>query len=649
MSLHSLLIILFFSSVSAFSAYDCSSPETLVDKYSLTGIAPCPDPDQTFPFSQEKHFQVIEQATDTRIAYTRCEIFVTRTFERCGFQSKAYGQKYVEFRKPIEVTPSVCRLMASHQAFVIESQIMEPLVGDRNSQTFFTAGGLDADHNCNYGSITRNGVAYKYGYEQSTYEAVVHRGFGTLDLITRRVTLAGLVQAPETDKVIMDRDYGTFLWESSQDNCNGELSAIFEGKFTVSSKRSVIEPGSVAISEISNSHQAVGLVLKEKFTLCGRHAYRTNVRKVAVVVLNAHGEGGLDVGFKPYAYSEITRLEANNALVHITMAQSQEEKIRALNLTLCEQSRKVLQLKIDLIARDPNPYILRHELGEGTMVTKNGAVVSVLRCPKVESSIRSFPNCTQEIPADINGTYAFVDPVSKIIQKHATIIPCSAISPPMWEISGTWYCATPEIIPCKEPLQFQPEYAEAKSFWDPSVSLTVNAYSSEQQEAHNEFIASVQARDPITTQLATESLQNTGPGGELGSPLSRYATQLMAHMTLLQISPLYAIFGGYAFWFIALFFAGFSGNILIGTALRAKMLLTRKVRGPALLTVLWGTLFHLVFGSFELGKASAAYMESSNPLEDKKLVESAPSQDMESPPEEESGKKPLYPPLKRPY
>ena len=649
MDCYILLLSLLPQSAGAFTAYGCSSPDTLVDKYSLIGIAPCPEPDQTYPHSREMHFQVVEQATDTRIPYTRCEILVTRTFERCGIQSTSYGQKYLEFRKPIEVTPNVCRLMASHQAFIIESQVMKPLAGDRGSETFFTAGSLDSDHNCVYGSTMRQGVQHNYGYEQSTYEAIVHWSYGTLDLITRNVTFAGLVPAPETDKVVMDADYGTFILESVKDSCNGELSVIFEGQFTVSSKGRTVQTGSIAISDLSNPMQAVGLVLGEKFTLCGRHAYITNVRRVAVVVLNTHGEGGLDVGFKPYAYSEITRLEATNALVHLTMAQSHEEKIRALNLTLCEQSRKVLQLKIDLIAWDPNPYILRHELGEGTMVTKDGAVISVYRCPKVEASIRSFPNCTQEIPSVINGTDYFVDPVSKISQSYGTIIPCSAISPPMWEIAGTWYCATPDIIPCKEPSEFQPDYAISGPFWDPSKNLAVSAYSDTQQGAHDEYLSTVQSRGPIMNEFVANAYQSRGPSGEIGSPLSIYAQEILAHLTLMKISPLYVIFGAYTFWFLVMFFIGFSGNIIIGTVLRTRMLLRRKVRGPAILTVLWGTLFQLVFGSFELGRMSAAMMKEDMEEETVDDGELAPEDGTELESSSKTKKNRLYPRIPLPF
>jgi hypothetical protein len=47
--------------------------------------------------------------------------------------------------------------------------------------------------------------------------------------------------------------------------------------------------------------------------------------------------------------------------------------------------------------------------GRGHQVTRNGATVYVTRCQAAEVLPRTHTNCTNEIPAILNGTNVFVD------------------------------------------------------------------------------------------------------------------------------------------------------------------------------------------------------------------------------------------------
>jgi hypothetical protein len=56
-----------------------------------------------------------------------------------------------------------------------------------------------------------------------------------------------------------------------------------------------------------------------------------------------------------------------------------------------------------------NPYSLMQVFGRGHQVTRNGATVYVTRCQAAEVLPRTHTNCTNEIPAILNGTNVFVD------------------------------------------------------------------------------------------------------------------------------------------------------------------------------------------------------------------------------------------------
>ncbi len=53
----------------------------------------------------------------------------------------------------------------------------------------------------------------------------------------------------------------------------------------------------------------------------------------------------------------------------------------------------------------------------------------VTRCSLVEVLPRSHRNCTEEIPVTVNGTDAFVDPISYVINSAGSPIHCNGVAP----------------------------------------------------------------------------------------------------------------------------------------------------------------------------------------------------------------------------
>jgi hypothetical protein len=72
------------------------------------------------------------------------------------------------------------------------------------------------------------------------------------------------------------------------------------------------------------------------------------------------------------------------------------------------------------------------------MAIKAGGAVYVTRCSLVEVLLRSHRNCTEEIPVTVNGTDAFVDPISYMIKSAGSPIHCNDVAPrgTRWGASG---------------------------------------------------------------------------------------------------------------------------------------------------------------------------------------------------------------------
>jgi hypothetical protein len=52
----------------------------------------------------------------------------------------------------------------------------------------------------------------------------------------------------------------------------------------------------------------------------------------------------------------------------------------------------------------------------------------------------------------VNGTDAFVDPISYVIKSAGSPIHCNDVAPPpRYKVGGKWYCSYPELKECHNP------------------------------------------------------------------------------------------------------------------------------------------------------------------------------------------------------
>ncbi len=65
--------------------------------------------------------------------------------------------------------------------------------------------------------------------------------------------------------------------------------------------------------------------------------------------------------------------------------------------------------------------------------------------------LRNHTTCTQEIPVIHQGEEMYVDPLSLVVRRSATLVKCRKKAPPRWKIGQEWFCGYPEIRPCNGP------------------------------------------------------------------------------------------------------------------------------------------------------------------------------------------------------
>ncbi len=136
---------------------------------------------------------------------------------------------------------------------------------------------------------------------------------------------------------------------------------------------------------------------------------------------------------------ELTRLESGMSFMQVRASMSMKEKWRQVRGAICENRRDITRTRLEAVAGADNPYSLISVFGRGHLAIKAGGAVYVTKCLPVEAVPRIHSNCTEEIPVTVNGTDAFVDPISYVIKSAGSPIPCNAVAPPRYKVGGKWY------------------------------------------------------------------------------------------------------------------------------------------------------------------------------------------------------------------
>jgi hypothetical protein len=110
--------------------------------------------------------------------------------------------------------------------------------------------------------------------------------------------------------------------------------------------------------------------------------------------------------------AEFTRLESELSFLQVRATMKLQETIRQVKAEICENRKQVAHTRLESIAGAENPYSLMQVFGRGHQVTRNRATVYVTRCQATEVLPRIHINCTNEIPAILNGTNVFVNLIS---------------------------------------------------------------------------------------------------------------------------------------------------------------------------------------------------------------------------------------------
>jgi hypothetical protein len=529
----------------------------------------------------------------------RCVVVKTLVVQYCGMFSAAGVTRYIRFRelKPLEAWG--CRKARRNGQLIINGRTVSGKIGATVSHIMFLSGGLDDESRCEVGMATLpsgkvlNGLA-----SQGLYEVTLREEFARLNKLTGSLTLTSGVQARAADKSIVDSLEGTIVWEYDSMDCLQTIIRLYRGMVKGYVNQTNTYEGSTVVVEHQDKDQAAGLELAKSFILCGHQAFRTHIKNIAVFI---HKDDRMEVAQGRFSGKEgegdLTRLESGMSFMQVRASMSMKEKLRQVRGAICENRREIAHTRLEAIAGADNPYSLITIFGRGYLVIKAGGAVYVTRCSLVEVIPRTHSNCTEEIPISVNGTDAFVDPISYVIKSAGSPIHCNDVAP---KVQG-WRQVVLQLPPVEgvhDPAMLPVDEVKIDPIEVNDIGLGKSIYTKEQLDEFARFQDSQGTRKAYLAETAELAYTGRSKNGEWGLALSSAAQGSLIDIVGASFFPLYTVVGPMIFFLSLMLLVWGAFRLMITVMIRVIVIVRCKGRGIWVLTALWGTLFQLAISPF---------------------------------------------------
>ncbi len=161
---------------------------------------------------------------------------------------------------------------------------------------------------------------------------------------------------------------------------------------------------------------------------------------------------------------------------------------------------------------------------------------------------RSHKNCTEEIPVTVNGTQAFLDPISYVIKSAGSPVHCNDVAPPRYKVAGKWYCSYPDLRECHDPAMLPVDEVKINLVTVNNIGLGKSIYTREQLEEFVRFQDSQGTRKAYLAETAEIAYMDRNEKGEWGLALGSAAQTSLVDLVGMNFFPLYKVVGPMIFF-----------------------------------------------------------------------------------------------------
>ena len=617
-----------------FSVYDCEDKHTQFKSLDLTATESCPDPELDYEDAYSSRVMVLQSDAKSLVTVYTCQVYFSKTVSRCGVTHTDYGSERVAIQERILVSPEQCREWAKHKVFNTnaqylggKSQLIRLTEGEWSHLDYYSHGHRDGDGNCKWDTWTWNEEEYTKSYEKTSIKARLRKLVGVVNAETGTMTVANGVRVNYKDGTIRDGAEGTMVWNTETKNCSEGISLLYDGvvkihKLNDRIRKTKADPmaGTIVVMENVKDKQTGAFIIKAQKASCLPKCHITHIPGI-LVCLNPHRIKDLFT-YKPGERRSIKTLMAAVTHTRISGSFDTGNKFGQIQQQLCDVSLDGQLHQLSDIAGNSNAYALRKLVvpgvaSRGRKYVPGGAAGYVASCPEKNATLFAYPNCTLQIPIVLQHqirpnvtqtTVYFADPITMVVQRLPTVVPCSLTMPVKWLIQGTWFCSSPAITKCDAPIKVGTDLdmvglGPTESDFNPLGGIL---YSEEQQTENEAFQRSIEYREPIVQDIINNMARGAtmDATGKLhfGVPFNDEQMNMISNSVGGRILFLFDWFGSYYTIIVGALFLGAIVKLLLGVGLRVYFMYRKKGFGIWLFTALWHTAFLVIGMPWKIAK-----------------------------------------------
>ncbi len=222
----------------------------------------------------------------------------------------------------------------------------------------------------------------------------------------------------------------------------------------------------------------------------------------------------------------------------------------------------------------------------------------VTRSAPVEVLPLLHKNCKEEIPVTLNGTEAFVDPVSYVIKSARSPVNCNDIVPLRYKVGGKWYCSYLELRECYDPAMLPEDKVKIDLVTVNNIRLGKSIYTKKQLEEFAAFQDSQGTRKAYLAETAELAYMGRNEKGEWGLALGTQAQLSRVDLVGMSFFPIYSVAGPLIFFLSLLLMVWGGLRLVVMIFLRVAIIVMYRGCGVWVLRAFWGMLFQLAISPF---------------------------------------------------
>ena len=610
---------------SQFSVFDCEDAETRFTPVDMTATQACPDPEKDYDPEYKTKVFVLQSDAKALVDVFSCQLYFTKEVTRCGSLHHSFGSERPAIDQRYTISAEECREWAENEQFWTnaeyfggESQLLLLPLNEWTHRDYYSHGLRRADGSCEWDSWMFGNRRYKKSYERTTLKARLRKLTGVVNPETGTMTIGNGLVVNYKDGTALDGVQGTAVWEHTNRNCSDSVSLIYEGEVAVHRLNKKIRStkadewaGTIIVMEDVKNKQTGAFIIKPQRANCMADCHLTHIPGL-LVCLDPHRIKD-DLVYKSGAGQDVKTLMAAVTHTRIAGAFDTGKKFAGIQQQLCDVSLEGKLHQLSDVAGNGNHYALRKLVVPGVGLNgrkyiPGGAAGYVASCPERNATLFAFPNCTLQIPIMLTGRtngnltqeIHFADPITMVVQRLPTIVPCSTLMPIRWLIQGQWFCSTPRVDRCDAPVRLGTDLdmsglGPAQTDFNPLEGVL---FSPEQQRQNAAFQRATSYKEPamqaIVNNMAKGASVDAAGRIHYGMPFDTDQIDSIADQVSGKVFFMFAFFGRYYTIIVGMLFALAVGKLVFGVLLRTYVLYRKRGCGLWLVTALWHTSFLLL-------------------------------------------------------